>query len=466
MTNTQNYWEEKLSFSSSHLSKNTKTLDDFHRIETIKSWALELNQSKDNKDESHWSLVGHGVLYFMDNLRDGEILTSLISKKAGFNFISIPKYEVMEAFKTEIPKETISPCLIYLEPGDWMKSLDKDKPDTDVEAFQRHLQNLIANFDPNFPIVFTTSIKRLADIDSSFRKQGVFDRRFEITEKTLNEKGFDFIKEIGFDLCDESITKDLDKVGKLVDNEYDDPRVQSLVTIALKRIQLRVARKLSFLDLVDMSTHGSGERDAIPTHSDKYFEMIAAHETGHIAAAILDSNGINIPDYASAFPGRDFGGVVVDSYEYMKTYHRQMSYRDYEHKIRVGLGGRIAEHFMLGVENITVNTASADLENTTNMCRTMFGFGGISLDMRNPEKISNNLAVVVDRASDSEDAHIEELTRQYLKKQYDFVFNLFSLNKDLLTNIASQLKKQRILNQKELSDIYQNHLASKTKKIA
>jgi hypothetical protein len=46
------------------------------------------------------------------------------------------------------------------------------------------------------------------------------------------------------------------------------------------------------------------------------------------------------------------------------------------------------------------------------------------------------------------------------------VFNLFSLNKDLLTNIASQLKKQRILNQKELSDIYQNHLASKTKKIA
>jgi len=466
MTNTQNYWEEKLSFSYSHPSKNTKTLDDFHRIETIKSWAVELNKSKGNKDESHWSLVGHGVLYFMDNLRDGEILTSLVSKQAGFNFISVPKYEVMEAFKTEMPKESLAPCLIYLEPGDWMKSLDKDKPDIDLEFTQRYLQNIITNFDPNFPIIFTTSIKRLADIDSSFRKQGVFDRRFEITEKTLNEKGYDFVKEIGFDICDESITKDLDKVGKLVDNEYDDPRVQSLVTIALKRIQLKVARKLSFLDLVDMSTHGSGERDAIPTHSDKYLEMIAAHETGHIAAAILDSNGINIPDYASAFPGRDFGGVVVDSYEYMKTYHRQMSYRDYEHKIRVGLGGRIAEHFMLGVENITVNTASADLENTTNMCRTMFGFGGISLDIRNPEKISNNLAVVVDRASDSEDAHIEELTRQYLKKQYDFVFNLFSLNKDLLINIANQLKKQRILNQKELSEIYQKHLAYIAKKAA
>ena len=140
--------------------------------------------------------------------------------------------------------------------------------------------------------------------------------------------------------------------------------------------------------------------------------------------------------------------------------------RDYEHKIRVGLGGRIAEHLMLGVENITVNTASADLENTTNMCRTMFGFGGISLDMRNPEKIANNLAVVVDRASASEDSHIEELTRQYLKKQYDFVFNHFALNKDFLISIANQLKKQRILNQKELSEIYQSHLASIAKKAA
>jgi hypothetical protein len=244
----------------------------------------------------------------------------------------------MDAFKTEITKSSISPCLIYLEPGDWMKPLDKDKPDSDIESFQRYLQNLIANFDAGFPIIFTSSIKRLADIDSSFRKKGVFDRRFEITERTLNEKGYDFVKEIGFDICDESIAEDLDKVGKLVDHEYDDPRVQSLVTVALKRIQLKLNRKLNFLDLIDMSSHGSGERDAIPVHSDKYLEMIAAHETGHVAAAILDSNGTNIPDYASAFPGRDFGGIVVDSYNYMKTYHRQMSYRDYEHKIRVGLG--------------------------------------------------------------------------------------------------------------------------------
>jgi hypothetical protein len=112
MTNTQNYWNEKLSFSSAHPSKNTKTLDDFHRIETIKSWALELNQSKDNKDADHWSLIGHGILYLMDNIEDGEILTSLVAQKSHFNFISVPKHEVMDAFKTEIPKEKLPPTFL------------------------------------------------------------------------------------------------------------------------------------------------------------------------------------------------------------------------------------------------------------------------------------------------------------------------------------------------------------------
>jgi len=466
MTNSQNYWEEKLSISSLQITKNTKTLDDFHRIETIKSWGQELAQSKDNKDADHWSLIGHGILYLMDNIEDGEILTSLVAQKSHFNFISVPKHEVMDAFKTEIPKEKLAPCLVYLEPGDWMKSLDKDKPDLDLELIQRYLQNIITNFDPNFPIVFTTSVKRLADIDSSFRKQGVFDRRFEITERTLIEKGHDFVKQIGFDICDTSITKQLDKVGKLVDHEYDDRRIQCVVAIALKRIHAKINRQLNFLDLIDMSSHGSGERDVIPVHSDKYLDMIAAHEAGHVAAAMLDSKGLNIPEYATAFPGRDFSGLVVDSYDYMKTYHRQMSYRDFEHKIRVGLGGRIAEHFILGAENLTVNTASSDLESATNMCRTMFGFSGISLDIRNPENVSDNLAVIVDRSTASEDVHVENLTRQFLKKQYDHVFNLFSLNKDLLIQIINRLKAQRVLDQKELHMIYESYLAKSIKKAA
>lgn len=466
MTNSQNYWEEKFSISSTLTTKNTKALDDFHRIEMIKSWGLELALSKDNKDTNNWSLIGHGILYLMDNIEDGEILTTLVAQKSHFNFISIPKHEVMDAFKTEMPKETLAPCLIYLEPGDWMKSLDKDKPDLDLECTQKYIQNIITNFDPNFPIVFSTSVKRLADIDPSFRKQGVFDRRFEITERTLIEKGHDFVKQIGFDICDTSITKQLDKVGKLVDHEYDDRRIQGVVAIALKRIHAKINRQLNFLDLIDMSSHGSGERDAIPVHSDKYLDMIAAHEAGHVAAAMLDSNGKNIPDYATAFPGRDFGGLVVDSYDYMKTYHRQMSYRDYEHKIRVGLGGRIAEHLILGAENLTVNTASSDLESATNMCRTMFGFSGISLDIRNPETVSDNLAVIVDRSTASEDVHVENLTRQFLKKQYDHVFNLFSLNKDLLIQIINRLKAQRVLDQKELHMIYESYLAESIKKAA
>jgi ATP-dependent Zn protease len=132
----------------------------------------------------------------------------------------------------------------------------------------------------------------------------------------------------------------------------------------------------------------------------------------------------------------------------------------------VSLGGRIAEHFILGAENMTVNTASSDLESATNMCRTMFGFSGISLDIRNPETVSDNLAVIVDRSTTSEDAYVENLTRQYLKKQYDHVFHLFSLNKDLLSQIINRLKAKRVLDQKELLAIYEDYLARSIKKAA
>jgi ATP-dependent Zn protease len=96
----------------------------------------------------------------------------------------------------------------------------------------------------------------------------------------------------------------------------------------------------------------------------------------------------------------------------------------------------------------------------------MFGFSGISPDIRNPENVSDNLAVIVERSTASEDIHVENLTRQYLKKQYDNVFNIFSLNKDLLIQIINRLKAQRVLDQKELHMIYESYLAKSIKKAA
>jgi len=466
MTNAERYWKKIFHSSSEQLEKNTKKFVNFHRIEMIETWTKELAQSKKIKDFNHWASVGCGILYLTDNLDDGEMLTSEVAKNAGFNFISISKHEVMNIVKHKIPKNTLSPCLIYLEPGEWMKAISKNKSDTDLELFQRKLQNLIADFDPNFPVVFTTSVKRVTDIDELFRTAGVFDRRFEISDKTLMEKGYDFINQIGLDICDESITNHTDKVGKLVECQYDNPRLQGLISIALKRTQKKLKRKLKFFDLIEISCHGSGECDVIPMVSKKQLNTIAIHEAGHVTASILDSEGLNIPEYASAFPGRYFSGITVDSYRYMTDCHGLMTYRDYEHKIRVYLAGRIAEHFILGIDNITVHTSNSDFEIATSMCQTMFGFSGISADSNNVKLNSNNLAVIIETSTASEEAHIENLTRHYLKKQYEHVFNLFSMHRKLLEKLVNCLKQQRVLTQNEIMNIYKVYERFKNKKVA
>jgi len=460
MTIKQCYWKNKLSITSAKSTKHEKTFDDFRRINIIKSWADELAQFKANKNIPHWSLIGHGILYLMNNPEEGETLSSLVAKHAKFNFVSVPKYEVKDALKNLIPK-SIAPCIVYLEPGDWMVPTDTNKPEDELEKFQAELQEKIIGIDPNFPIIFTTTITKVDSIAKTFRRLGVFDRLFEMGEDSLEEKGHDFVQQIGFDLCDKSITEQLGKVGRLVDYQYDKPRDRGIVSIALKRIHKKLGRKLSFFDLINTSTNGDGECDAAAVSSKRHLETVATHEAGHVVAAIIDSAGTNIPEYASAFPGPNFTGVVVDSYSYMQDYLYNMSYRDYEHKIRVCLAGRIAEHLILGIDNITVNVAYKDLEGATNMCRNMFGFCGISSDMKNPNTISNNLAVVIDRSSTSEDAHIEQLCREYLKKQYDHVMNLFKLHRHLLVSVIDQLRSQRVLNQQELESIYRSYLNHK-----
>jgi len=67
MTIKQCYWKNKLSITSAKSTKHEKTFDDFRRINIIKSWADELAQFKANKNIPHWSLIGHGILYLMNN---------------------------------------------------------------------------------------------------------------------------------------------------------------------------------------------------------------------------------------------------------------------------------------------------------------------------------------------------------------------------------------------------------------
>jgi cell division protease FtsH len=114
--------------------------------------------------------------------------------------------------------------------------------------------------------------------------------------------------------------------------------------------------------------------------SPAFGRSVAAHEAGHAAVAILDSNGKNIPDYWSIVPGADFKGVVAESIAYRESLGGRTTYADFRHQIRVRLAGRAAEELAFGPENIS-SGACGDLESVWKRSSRAFGRWGFAPDM-------------------------------------------------------------------------------------
>jgi len=447
-------WTSKLNKSKKVTSGRFKSLDDFRRIESIKAWSDEVKlQIENSANKKDWDLVGHAVVLVNDDEEIARDLFCLLAKNSGLNFLYLNADEVMDTLNQhKIPNE-IGPCMVYIENGLWSKKSDKKNEDAACTDFQEHLSSLISAFNPNHPVVFATSIESMSQLSKSLRKVGVFDRSFELVESSLQEKGQDFLKLLGLNVCSSNLKKDLGKVGKLIDAELSDYRRQAIFALHLKRLAYREKRKLDFIDLVNLAMRGLAEADTYPDNSEETMQIVAAHEAGHALVAIIDSDGENVPDYATAFPEKNYNGVVAESYAFGYSTYGRHSYADYRHKVRIALAGRAAEQFAFGHENVTVRSASSDLEHATRLCRQMFGFYGISPEMEIAESAGSNLCVIIDAPSASEMEKVERVSQQYLQRQYQAVLNMIANNSHLFDAIKNMLLQNRVLAQDELSKL-------------
>ena len=78
-----------------------------------------------------------------------------------------------------------------------------------------------------------------------------------------------------------------------------------------------------------------------------------------------------------------------------------MTYVDFGHQIRILLAGRVAEHLILGLENISTSSAKSDLRKSTVITDYMFSYRGISADMESMEGASANLCAEMETNSPS-----------------------------------------------------------------
>ena len=427
---------------------------DLGRVNVIKKWANEIIEGSSMVlSREGWELIGIAVTLIHDDVEHCQKICARVARDISFEFVRVNSNDVESFFSRSINKldQAFKPTLVYLEPGEWMKS--QEDASSQIVDIQKKVQSQIESFDPSEPVLFVTSTSNYSELSADLRKAGYFDRRFIVLKPTLEEVGTNFLKMVGEDNCSKSFKESLGKIGKLLDLEFDDKRRQELIALTLKRIGKKESRKLEFADLVYLSTQGSAESDEYPKRSSEFHRKIAVHEAGHAVVAMIDSAGKNIPEYVSILESENYNGVVADSMSYHLSKHKSRTYADIRHQIRVSLAGRVAEHLVYGSENISIASATDDLRKATELCFYMFSSRGVSNDMESLEGACSNLTIEREEDKPFNLKRTEAIARTYLADQYKIVHETLVRNRILFNSIVDQLMTGAILDQRDLCQI-------------
>lgn len=428
----------------------------YGRVSVLERWANELASIvREGGSDRAWQLAGRAVMITHQDASQHQLLVSKVAHAAGMNLLNVdPEVFVQWVLNKSYPVES-APALIFIPQGAWSSAPEEgtEVPE-DIKNFKKTIPEYLQKIVNNCPLVFITTGDSYDNLDPELRAVGVFDRRFDVIGRNVSTLGQFFLEEVGLDLCDDTLLKHVDKVGKLIVNEFDEKRRERLIALSMKRRANQQQRQLNFNDLVYFAVHGGGEADTEDDANIDNLHRSAVHEAGHALICMLDSNGANIPDYAGVVGFGKTLGIVADSYTYLYSTQKSISYFESRHKIRVALAGRIAESIVLGSINVSTFGARSDLRLATSLANDLVGLCGFTYDYDAQDNQASNLAVIQGEPTPSEAAHIELQSRKYLEQQYKVVEKCILDHRNLLDLITESLLEKRMLNQSELTDIW------------
>jgi len=355
-------------------------------------------------------------------------------------------------------KELFGPAVLYVDRAYWGKSNRKQVLDGDYEMVSPELVATLHRipdmFDPSKPIIVILSCYDFSHVPESLRCIGKFDRRFDCRARSIEEIGTEFLDWVGWDLCDKTLQAKVKQVGRLLRGEGIDDRRQGLLVAALRRRIRDQARLLRFTDVVHFVLHGTAEFDVTDTHATGLYR-VAVHEAGHAVVAMVDSNGADIPDYASIGTSHDFGGITTHSYS-----HRLEDDLDQSmvlHQVRNMLGGRAAEEIVFGIMGMGTRGNSGDLESVTNLTLEMFMHCGMLSDFEDSGTSTDHLIVAGDDPEPHQLKRAEDIARIFVAKQYRIVLQQLRDNRDLLDAVTKELNIKQQLDCDDFARLWQAH---------
>ena len=296
-------------------------------------------------------------------------------------------------------------------------------------------------FQPDTNVIVIGATNRSEILDPALLRPGRFDRRIAV--QPPDRPGRLKILEIHTRSVPLAPDVDLDQIAASTPGATGADLaliVNEAALFAARRDRSAVAQR-DFTDAIEKIVLGA-ERQIVMTDADR--RRTAYHESGHALVGIL-TPGADPVRKVSIIPRGQALGVTLSTPETDRySYARQ----DLIAKIKVALGGRVAEQLVYG--DITTG-AESDIQNLTAIARSMVARWGMS-DEIGPVAVAEGqqdgfLLPGAAPASPATQQRVDDETRRIIDEAEDEVTDLLERERDRLDTLAQALLERETLDQ-------------------
>ena len=257
----------------------------------LRTWSKDLSVAVDSRDPMDWRYAGSGVILFSDEPELCHELIRRVAAEAGFN-LWLEKSEGGKTVPPLVGLQKRAPALVLLKPGRWhiprkMADQEVEVNTTEVMDFQEGLTREMCGFNPVRPVipVVCLSTDQESSISETLRRPCFFDRFIRLHPMTLEQRGKQFIEEIGRERCGGSIVAAPGKVGFAMKQWFGEDRSRALAVLHLQRVHRRSDRLIEMTDILNVALRGVVEMDQREIDASTFpRNVVAIHEAGHAVA--------------------------------------------------------------------------------------------------------------------------------------------------------------------------------------
>ena len=407
--------------------------------------------------------IPKGVLLFGPPGTGKTLLAKAVAGEAGVQFFTISGSDFVEMFVGvgasrvrdlfEQAKKA-APCIVFIDEIDAVGRQRGAGLGGGHDEREQTLNQLLVEMDgfaSNEGIIIIAATNRPDVLDPALLRPGRFDRQIVVDKPDV--RGREAILKVhtkGKPVADDV---DLDVLARRTPG-FTGADLSNLVNEAALLAARRDKKKITMAEMeeaIERVLAGPERRSHVMTDEEK--RLTAYHEGGHTLVGLLLEHADPVHKVTIIPRGRA-GGYMLSLPKEDRSYRTRSELID---RIKVALGGRVAEEVVLG----EISTgASSDIQQATRIIRSMIMEYGMSDAIGPIAYGEENHQVFLGRDLNRERNYSEEIAgeidrevRRYIEEAYEACRTIIVENRDKLDLIAKELLERETLSAAELEEL-------------